>query len=62
MNVEEAQKVADVIAIADGQCNSCVERLCDKMNEAFPDYQFVMAENWYDPGEQGGGKVTVKAK
>ena len=59
MNLEEAQKVADIIATADGQCGSCADTLCFDMNEAFPQYSFVMAENWYAPKEDGGGKITV---
>ena len=35
MTLEEAQKVAYAIGIADGGCGQCVGDICDELNKAF---------------------------
>lgn len=45
MTLDEAKKVADVIATADEGCAICVDNLCERMTAAFPQFQFARSDD-----------------
>ena len=49
MTLEEARKVAKIIAKADGGCSSCVGSLADGMAKMFPEFKWTMPDDdeWY---------------
>lgn len=51
MTLEEAQKIGDIIAKADGGCSVCVNDLCENLNEQFPEFTWVMCD-WYTEHER----------
>lgn len=44
MTREEAEKIAAVIATADGGCGPCVSSLCELMSKAFPAFEWAIGE------------------
>lgn len=51
MTDEEAEKIASIIATADGGCFVCVGELAEQLNEAFPEFVWT-------PGERDVVTVT----
>jgi hypothetical protein len=53
MTLEEARRVAAVIAKADNGCPMCVRNLCAILNDEFPEFHFhAQAEyegDWFAP-------------
>ena len=41
MNLEEATKIAEIAASADGYCDSCVSSLVEKLEESFPKFDWA---------------------
>lgn len=53
MTIDEAKKIAAIVATADGGCSECVKDLCLRLNEAFPEFVWEMV---------GFQEVEVKLK
>ncbi|MDP3938242.1 MAG: hypothetical protein Q8R92_08910 [Deltaproteobacteria bacterium] len=55
MTLDEAQKVASIVATADHSCSVCVGNLVDQLNEAFPEFYWAAADETVDvqPAEAG---------
>lgn len=53
MTLEEAQKIAEVISLADGGCGTCVKELCEALNQASLGFTWNIRkgywENYDDP-------------
>lgn len=45
MTLEDAQKVADIVAQADGGCSTCVGALIYDLNNAFPEFAWDFGDN-----------------
>jgi len=48
MTIDEAKKIAGIIATANGGCSCCVSRLCDILNDEFPEFNWEMKDVHYD--------------
>lgn len=48
MTLVEAQKVAAIVATADGGCSVCVRDLVEQLNETFKDFTWL-----YDEDQEG---------
>lgn len=59
MTLEEAQKVARVVAKADGGCLDCVSSLVDKLNRELPEFEWSVPDEWYEMDVQ---TVAVKER
>lgn len=47
MTLEEAEKIARLISMADGGCHHCIEHLTKEAGKAFPEFTFAMtSERW----------------
>lgn len=40
MTLEDANKVARAIGLADGGCGHCAQEIADELNESFPSFSF----------------------
>lgn len=45
MTLEEAQKVGNIVAEADGGCSVCVAALVKMLNAQFPQFSWQVSEN-----------------
>lgn len=41
MTIEEMQKIAMIISTADNGCSTCVGKLIDEVNKAFPEFELT---------------------
>lgn len=45
MTIQEAIKVARIVASADGGCSTCCAYLVDSLNDLFPEFTWTMVES-----------------
>lgn len=52
MTLDEATKLAAIISSADSGCENCVQSLVNQANEVFPEFCFVVPDDWYESGQR----------
>lgn len=67
MDIYTAKKIGEIISPTDGGCHHCVGGLIDRLNSAFPEYDFFISDDkflvqpdWSDDPEDAQSYPLVK--